>query len=208
MNIMNSHEIRLNRLADQLKERKRTDPVTLKKKTVSHMVPKPKNKAYTDEKIDISDFDDILFIDPEKHICVAEPGVTFEKLVEATLKYNLVPAEVSEFRTITIGGAVAGCSIESMSYKLGGFHDNCLEYEIVTAKGEVLICTPDNENSLLFQMIHGTFGTLGIITKLTFRLLPAKPFVKVVYERFETLGDYKAAIWNHYEKKIWISWME
>ncbi|MBP1745009.1 MAG: hypothetical protein H6Q58_1987 [Firmicutes bacterium] len=103
--------------------------------------------------------------------------------------------------TITIGGAVAGCSIESMSYKFGGFHDNCLEYEVVTAKGDVLKCTPDNENQLMFHMMHGTFGTLGIITLLKFRLITAKPFVKVTYEKYKSLEEYKIAIWVHYRSK-------
>jgi FAD/FMN-containing dehydrogenase len=88
-----------------------------------------------------------------------------------------------------------------MSYQYGGFHDSCLEYEIVSANGEVLICTSDNENSLIFQMIHGTFGTLGIITKLTFKLIPSKPFIKVVYKRYKTLNEYKQAIWDHFEKR-------
>ena len=48
-----------------------------------------------------------------------------------------------------------GCSIESMSYRYGGFHDTCLEYEVVTARGDVLTCRPDNEHALVFQMVHG-----------------------------------------------------
>jgi FAD/FMN-containing dehydrogenase len=88
-----------------------------------------------------------------------------------------------------------------MSFKYGGFHDTCLEYEVITATGEVLTCTPDNENSLVFQMMHGTFGTLGIITKLTFRLIPAKPFVKVTYTKFGNLEDYKSAIWRHFKDR-------
>ncbi len=89
------------------------------------------------------------------------------------MKHNLVPIVVPELKTITIGGAVAGCSLESMSFKRGGFHDNCLEYEIITAEGNILTCTPENENNLIFQMVHGTFGTLGIISKLKFQLIPA-----------------------------------
>ena len=181
--------------------RKSTKPVSLKKKAVSHEVPKPNDKRHSDEKIDISDLDRILSIDPKNMICVAEPGVTFVDLVNATMRYGLVPIVVPELKTITIGGAVAGCSIESMSYKYGGFHDTCLEYEVITAKGDVLTCTPDNENSLLFQMMHGTFGTLGIISKLKFKLIPAKKFVKVTYEKYNNLDDYKSAIWNHYKKK-------
>jgi hypothetical protein len=198
---MPTHEQKINRVIKQLKARKSTKPVSLKKKAVSHEVPKPSDKRYSDEKIDLSDLNEILYIDTEKQICIAEPGVTFIGLVTATMKYNLVPIIVPELKTITIGGAVAGCSIESMSYKHGGFHDTCLEYEIITAKGDVLICTPDNENNLLFQMVHGTFGTLGIISKLKFKLIPAKPSVKVTYEKYDNIEDYKSAIWGHYENK-------
>jgi len=175
--------------------------VSLKKKAVSHEVPKPGDRRYLDEKIDLSDLNEILHINIDKRICIAEPGVIFFDLVTATMKYNLVPIIVPELKTITIGGAVAGCSIESMSYKHGGFHDTCIEYEIITADGAVLICTPDNENNLLFQMVHGTFGTLGIISKLKFKLIPAKPFVKVTYEKYSNIEDYKSAIWGHYESK-------
>lgn len=198
---MPTHEQKVSRIIKQLKERKSTKPVSLKKKAVSHEVPKPDDKRHLDEKIDVSALHEILHINPEKRICIAEPGVTFVDLVNATIKHNLVPIVVPELKTITIGGAVAGCSIESMSYKLGGFHDSCIEYEVITAKGEVLTCTPKNENSLVFQMMHGTFGTLGIISKLTFKLIPAKPYVHVVYEKYDNLEDYKKAIWKVYEEK-------
>ncbi len=195
---MSNHEEKVNRIAKQLKERKSTEPLSLMKKSVSHEVPKPNNKKYSDEKLDVRDMNEIIEIDPIKKICIAEPGVTFVDLVDATMKHNLVPIVVPELKTITIGGAVAGCSIESMSYKHGGFHDSCLEYEIITAKGEVIVCKPD---SLLFQMMHGTFGTLGIISRLKFKLISAKPFVKVTYEKYGSLKDYKSAIYEHYKKK-------
>ncbi len=198
---MPTHEQKINRIIKQLKERKSTKPVSLKKKAVSHEVPKPSDKRHSDEKIDLSNLNEILHINTEKRICIAEPGVTFIDLVTATIKYGLVPIIVPELKAITIGGAVAGCSIESMSYKHGGFHDTCLKYEIITAKGDVLICTPDNENKLLFQMVHGTFGTLGIISKLKFKLIPAKPSVKVTYEKYNNIEDFKSAIWKHYENK-------
>lgn len=122
-------------------------------------------------------------------------------LAAETLKHGLVPVVVPELKTITIGGAVAGCSIESMSYKYGGFHDSCLEYEVITANGDILICTPDNGNKLIFQMMHGTFGTLGIITKLKFELIDAKPFIKVKYEKYPNIAEYKKGIWKHYKKR-------
>jgi FAD/FMN-containing dehydrogenase len=195
------HAAKVDRVASQLRRRVATRPLAIHKRATSHEVPKANDLKYSDDRLDISDLDEILSIDPEARLCVAEPGVTFVDLVAATLPYGLVPTVVPELKTITIGGAVSGCSLESASFQYGGFHDGCLEYEVVTARGEVLRCTAANEHRLLFQMIHGAFGTLGVLSCLTFRLVPAKPFVHLVHEQHGTLADYKAAIWRHYVER-------
>lgn len=192
------HAGKVGRIASRLRERKSTRPLSLRKKAVSHVVPKRDDKRHSDDKVDIADLDQILSIDVAGRTCTAESGVTFRRLVEETLRYGLVPTVVPELETITIGGAVSGCSLESMSFRYGGFHDSCLEYDVVTAKGEVLRCTPDNEHQQVFQMMHGSFGTLGIVSKLTFRLVPAKAFVHVRYESYTTLAEYLAAIERHH----------
>jgi FAD/FMN-containing dehydrogenase len=192
------HDAKVRRIADQLRRHTGPAPVSLKKRAVSHQVPKARDLRRADDKIDITDLDTILEIDPVNRICVAESGVTFVDLVAATLRHGLVPIVVPELKTITIGGAVSGCSIESMSFRYGGFHDTCLAYEVITARGDVLHCTPDNEHALVFQMLHGAFGTLGVLTKLTFRLVPATPYVRVDYETYGTLEDFRAAIHRHF----------
>jgi FAD/FMN-containing dehydrogenase len=172
--------------------------VSLRKKAPPHQVPKAHDLRRRDPKIDISDLTQILDIDPVARTCTAEAGVAFVDLVRATLRHGLVPIVVPELESITIGGAVSGCSIESMSYRYGGFHDTCLAYEVITASGDVLSCTATNEHALVFHMMHGSFGTLGILARLTFRLVPAKPFVRVDYEHHTTLASYRAAIQRHF----------
>ncbi len=195
------HTEKVERIAAELRARTSDAPVSLRKRSPPHQVPKAGDLRRKDDKIDVSDLDRILHIDPAARICVAEPGVTFVDLVAATLRHGLVPMVVPELKTITIGGAVSGCSIESMSFQYGGFHDSCLEYELITGEGEVLTLTPDNEHALVFQMVHGAFGTLGILSKLTFRLVPAKRFVHVRYERHATLEAYLNAIDTHYRRR-------
>lgn len=195
------HRAKVERIAHQLRTHTKGRPVSLRKRSVSHQVPKAKDLRHRDDKIDVSDLTEILQIDPVRQICVAESGVTFVDLVTATLAHGLVPIVVPELKTITIGGAVAGCSIESMSYVHGGFHDTCLEYEVITARGDVLTCTPDNEHQLVFQMMHGTFGTLGILARLTFKLVPARPFVRLRYETCTTLEAYQATIRRHFDAR-------
>ena len=188
------HAEKVARIAQQLRAHDGTRPVSLRKKAVAHQVPKAGDLRKHDAKIDVSDLTEILAIDPVARTCVAESGVTFVDLVAATLAHGLVPIVVPELKTITVGGAVSGCSIESMSFVHGGFHDTCLEYEVIAATGEVITCTP---RDLVFQMVHGAFGTLGILAKLTFKLVPAKPYVRLVYERHTTLASYLASIRAH-----------
>jgi len=193
------HRAKVARIAEQLRAHDASRPVSLRKKAPPHQVPKGGDLRRRDAKIDISDLTSILSIDPVNRTCVAESGVMFCDLVAATLRHGLVPIVVPELATITIGGAVSGCSIESMSYRYGGFHDTCIEYEVITATGEVLTCRADNDHALVFQMIHGSFGTLGVLSKLTFRLVPAKPFVRVDYETYLSLDDYRTGIRRHFE---------
>jgi FAD/FMN-containing dehydrogenase len=117
----------------------------------------------------------------------------FEDLVVATLRYGLVPTVVPELSSITLGGAVSGCSIESMSFRYGGFHDSCLEYELVTGEGEIVTCSPDKD-PLLFGMVHGSYGTLALLTRISFRLVPAKPFVELEYRKLPTAEAFFAEL--------------
>lgn len=193
------HRAKVARIAAQLAAHDASTPVSLRKKAPPHQVPKGGDLRRRDPKIDISDLTSILSVDPVNRVCVAESGVMFCDLVAATLRHGLVPIVVPELATITIGGAVSGCSIESMSYRYGGFHDTCLEYEVITATGDVLVCRPDNEHQLVFQMIHGSFGTLGVLAKLTFRLVPARPYVRVDYETYDSLEAYRRGIKRHFD---------
>jgi hypothetical protein len=195
------HVHKVARVAEQLRRRTGTAPLSRRKRVVSHQVPKVHDKKHSDEKIDLRDLDEVIEIDPERRICIAEPGVPFCRLVDQTLPLGLVPIVVPELKTITLGGAVAGCSIESMSFMHGGFHDTCFEYEILTAKGDVLTCTPENEHALIFQMMHGSFGTVGILSRLVFRLIPAKPFVHLRHETHTSIDSYLASIWSHFERQ-------
>ena len=182
------HDALVQRIADQVRAaHQHGRPVEFAKGSVSHLVPNPYREEGEIPKVDLTGLDRVLSIDAEAMTCTAESGVTFVRLVEETLRHGLVPYTVSELREITIGGAVSGCSVESESYRHGGFHDSCLEYEVVTGTGEVRVCSKE-EDADLFHMLHGSYGTLGILTKLTFKLHPGKPFVRVenrLHESFE-----------------------
>jgi len=201
---IDQHNLKVQGIANLVKEfaknAKEGDYFSLRKASVSHTVPQPYNPKRKDKKINIKDLTEVIEIDTKNNVCIAESGVSFSKLVKETLKYNLVPMTVSELMGITIGGAVAGCSVESMSYKYGGFYDSCLEFEIVTGEGEIIQCS-NEEKEEIFEMIHGSFGTLGILTLIKFKLIPAKPFIRIDYIKYPNFKELMDAIRQHYEKR-------
>jgi FAD/FMN-containing dehydrogenase len=193
-----THEEKVERIAESLRRRPPRGPLKIKKASCSHQVPRhPSLSAPAGEFIDVSELDQILDIDREARTCVAEPGVTFEQLVKATLPLGLAPRVVPELKGITLGGAVSGCSVESGSFRHGGFHDLCYEYELLTSRGERRLCAPGGPDPLLFQMLHGTFGTLGVITRLKFHLAPARPFVHLRYARSGDLAGFVDSLQRH-----------
>ena len=68
------HASRVERVAQQLRNRRSTAPLSRQKRVVSHQVPKVHDKKHTDEKLNVRDFDQVIEIDPDRRICIAEPG--------------------------------------------------------------------------------------------------------------------------------------
>lgn len=158
-----------------------------------HVVPLPGDRRFGSGRIDTSELRHILWIDPEARTAACEPGVSFEELVRATLPLGLAPTVVPELRGITVGGAIAGCSIESMSFRHGGFHDSCLAYDVIGGDGALHHLSP-TQRPELFHHLHGSYGTLGILTKVTFRLVPVSRYVEVTYRHLRSFDDFESEL--------------
>lgn len=191
-----AHEAKVARIARQLRLAAEAghDRVRLRRHPTSHFVPVGGRGRRDDVAVvDVHDLDEILEIDPAARRCSAEPGVTFERLVRATLPLGLMPTCVPELTGITIGGAVSGCSVESRSFCDGGFHDRCRGYEVVTGDGEVVHLSRDRaEDELCLEMLHGSYGTLALLTRLDFDLVAAPPYVRLDYRVFRRPGEFWA----------------
>ena len=163
------------------------EPVHIQKGGVHHFVPLPGDSRFRGRPVDASALNAVLDVDVEGRTCTAEPGATFAQVVRRTLADGLVPKVVPELEGITLGGAVAGCSVESMSFRYGGFHDTCREYEVVTGTGELRTLGPEDD---LFHMLHGSYGTLAILTRIVFELVPATHVVELTYHHHRDFAAF------------------
>ena len=143
--------------------------------------------------IDVRGFNRVLAIDPQRMTADVEGMTTHEALVNETLRYGMLPAVVPQFKTITVGGAVSGLGIESSSFKFGLVHETVEKMEILLGDGRLATCSC-RENPDLFFGFPNSYGTLGYALRLTVRLIPAKPYVRLIHTHFSNPESYFARI--------------
>jgi FAD/FMN-containing dehydrogenase len=137
----------------------------------------------------VDGLDQVLRVDPERRTAQVQGMTTYERLVDATLAYGLMPLVVPQLKTITLGGAVAGLGIESSSFRNGLPHESVRAIEVLTGDGRVVVATPDNEHADLFRAFPNSYGTLGYTLRLSIDLEPVKPFVRLRHLRFRDADE-------------------
>jgi len=114
-------------------------------------------------------------VDPAARTARAEAGVLWGELDRETQLHGL--ATVGGIVTHTgVAGLTLGGGIGWLMRKHGATVDNLLSVDVVTAEGELLTASGD-ENPDLFWGIRGGGSNLGIVTSFEYRLHPVGPIV-------------------------------
>ncbi|CAH1153510.1 unnamed protein product [Phaedon cochleariae] len=124
---------------------------------------------------------DILNIDAVRQVVKVEPLVTMGQLTATLNPKGWTIPVLPEIDDLTVGGLVMGTGIESSSHIHGLFQHICVSYELVVSDGSVVKCSA-NENSDLFWSVPWSYGTLGILTAVEIKMVPAKKYVRLTYE--------------------------
>ena len=146
----------------------------------------------------------ILEIDERNLQVTTEPGVITEVLQDAVKEKGLFyPPDPSSRGSCFIGGNIAENSGGPKAVKYGVVKDYVLNLELVLPTGEI-IWTGANvlKNSTgynLTQLIVGSEGTLGIVTKIVLKLLPFPKYdllMLVPFNSLEKAGEAVSAIFR------------
>lgn len=121
-----------------------------------------------------------------------EPLVTMGQLSATLNPLGWTIPVLPEIDDLTVGGLVMGTGIESSSHRYGLFQHTCVSYEMVLCDGSVVTCSKE-ENPDLYFAIPWSYGTLGILTAVEIKIIPAKRFVKLEYRPFKTLEGFADA---------------
>jgi len=141
----------------------------------------------------------ILFIDERNMQVTTEPGVITEVLQNAVKEKGLFyPPDPSSRGSCFIGGNIAENSGGPKAVKYGVVKDYVLNLEVVLPTGEI-IWTGANvlKNSTgynLTQLMVGSEGTLGIVTKIVLRLIPLPKYDLLMLAPFQSLEKASEAV--------------
>jgi glycolate oxidase len=144
-------------------------------------------------------FNAILFIDERNLQITTEPGVITEVLQNAVKEKGLFyPPDPSSRGSCFIGGNIAENSGGPKAVKYGVVKDYVLNLEVVLPTGEI-IWTGANvlKNSTgynLTQLMVGSEGTLGIVTKIVLKLIPLPKYDLLMLAPFQSLEKASEAV--------------
>lgn len=127
--------------------------------------------------LDMRRMNKIIKIDTENFQVVTEPGVITEVLQNAVVEHGLFyPVDPASKGSCFIGGNVAENSGGPRAVKYGVVKDYVLNLEIVLADGTIMWTGANTLKNAtgynITQLMIGSEGTLGIVTKIVLKLIP------------------------------------
>lgn len=141
----------------------------------------------------------ILRIDTENLIAEVEPGVVTEDFQKAVEKLGLFyPPDPASLKFSTLGGNVAENAGGPRCVKYGVTKDFVMGLEIVLPTGEIIRTGTETYKAVvgydLTRLLCGSEGTLGVITKITFKLLPLPEAKKTMLTIFDSIDGAARAV--------------
>lgn len=110
-------------------------------------------------------------VDPKNRTVRVQAGSTVGAVDETTAAHKLATV-LGECPSVGISGLTLGGGLGRLMGQHGSLCDNLLSARVVTADGEVLRVSPE-ENRELFWAVRGGGGNFGIASEFEFRLHPA-----------------------------------
>ncbi len=141
----------------------------------------------------------ILELDAANLVLVAEPGVLTQKVADEAQAAGLFyPPDPGSIKISTIGGNVANNSGGLRGLKYGVTRDYIMGLEVVLADGQILEtgnkCVKDVAGFALKDLFIGSEGMLGVITRITLKLVPAPESKKTLLGLYDDMTAAAATV--------------
>jgi glycolate oxidase len=141
----------------------------------------------------------IISINKTNLVAVVEPGVILQDFNTALAKENLMyPPDPQSFLGCTMGGTIAENAGGPYCLKYGVTKQYVLGLEVVLADGRIMkaggVTVKNRQGYELIMLFTGSEGTLGIVTKITLRIVPKPAATKTLMAVFDDMTNGGQAV--------------
>ena len=149
----------------------------------------------------------LLEVDTRNLTMTVEPGVITQQIADAAVAAGLFyPPDPGSIKISTIGGNVANNSGGLRGLKYGVTRDYVMALEVVLADGRILNtgtkCVKDVAGFTLKDLFIGSEGALGVITRITLKLIPQPAAKRTLLAMYDKMTDAAQTISAIIENKI------
>jgi FAD/FMN-containing dehydrogenase len=142
------------------------------------LLPRGAGRSYGDAALsaqgvvaDTTRLDRMLGFDPETGWLRAEAGVTIREILNVFVPRGWFPPVTPGTKDVTLGGAIAFDVHGKNHHCDGGISNFVTEFDLLTASGETVTCSREDNADLFWATVSGA-GLTGIITEVTLQLRP------------------------------------
>ena len=139
-----------------------------------------------------------IHANPAARTARVQPGVTWGELNHELQAFGLA-ATGGFVGTTGVGGLTLGGGLGWMVRKYGCALDNLISADVVTAEGEFITASL-NQNAELFWGLRGGGGNFGIVTSFEFQVHPAGAVMAGLVLHPLSKGRDALRFWREYEK--------
>lgn len=140
----------------------------------------------------------ILEIDEANLTCTVEPGALISEVHDIVEKIGLYYPPDPGQESGSIGGNINTNAGGMRAVKYGVTRDYVQALEVVLANGEIIEMggknVKDTTGYSLIDLMIGSEGTLGVVTKATLKLVPKPKFTALIYAPFNSTADAAKAV--------------
>lgn len=166
--------------------------------------------------MDLSRLARVIEVDTDNLQVLVEPGIVHADLNAHLAKFGFFfPPDPGSSKMCTLGGMVANNSSGMRAVKYGTTRGYILGLEVVLPSGDIIWTGGRGSKALksvsgydLTQLLVGSEGTLGIITKIRLKILPLPEKRGIVLAAFDTLEKSGAAVIRVFRSRLFPSAIE
>ncbi|MEM6632581.1 MAG: FAD-binding oxidoreductase [Bacteroidota bacterium] len=149
-----------------------------------------------------------LAFDEENGILHCEAGVTYEEILRFFIPKGWFPPVTPGTKFVSIGGALAADVHGKNHHVSGSISQYTLGIELQIPSGEVILCTPE-ENEDIFWATMGGMGLTGIIRTAWITLIPIESsLIRMTTVRARNLEEILKLFEQHQNRTYSVAWID